>query len=177
MDKETFIMALIEMYPNSFTESNTQMWIEAYSAVLPDKLDFQELFDDLLVNYTSTNYAPSTGFFKPYIDKQLDRIRRDNEYYPLDKVMKKFYEEKEEIIKNDKPMTTPVLSPLELLTKENNSYDGRGYFTDSQMHLFKDYVKTITMENLRIKFWQDVAKLIMGGKNNELCRNVQKVCS
>ena len=187
MDKETFIQALLEMFPNSFTESNTQMWIEAYSAVLPDELDFQELFDDMLTNYTSTNYAPSTGFFKPYVDKQLTARKfaeKEAEYQhkevkiksPVDEANDQYFKEREELIKNDKPMTSPILSPLELLQERNNPYDYKGFFTESQMKLFKCYVGTITMENLRIKFWQQVCKIMKGDKKNELCRDLQKVC-
>lgn len=177
MDKATFIQALLEMFPNSFTESNTQMWIEAYSAVLPEKIDFQELFDDMLVNYNSTNYAPSTAFFKPYVDKQLERIRLNKQKAFSTQQFEQWEKEREEATKFDKPMTEPVLTPVELLKRENTPYDYRGYFSQTQMQLFKNYVKTITMENLKIKFWQQVAQLIMGGKNNELCRNVQKICS
>lgn len=176
MDKETFIQTLLEMFPNSFTESNTQMWIEAYSVVLPDKLDFQELFDDMLTNYKATNYAPSTAFFKPYVDKQLERIKRSNEERADEIAFKKYLAEKRELTKNDKPMTNPVLSPLELLKERNNPYNNEGFFTDSQMKLFKYYAGTITMEKLRINFWQQVIKIMRGDKNNELCRDLQKVC-
>jgi hypothetical protein len=176
VDKDEFIAAILEMYPNSFTQSNTQMWIEAYSQVLPDKIDFQELFDDMLENYKATNYAPSTAFFKPYVDKQLDRIRRSNEVRADEAVFKQYLAEKRELMKNDKPMTEPVLTPLELLKQRNNPYNNRGFFTDSQMKLFRCYAGTITMEKLRVKFWQQVGKLILGDRNDDLCRNVQEIC-
>lgn len=176
MDKETFIQALLEMFPNSFTESNTQMWIEAYSAVLPDELDFQELFDDMLTNYTSTNYAPSTAFFKPYVDKQLEKIKFQNNKEFSVKQREQWDREKKEAERNDKPMTNPILSPLELLQERGNPYKNQKGFTESQMKLFSCYVRTITMEKLRIKFWQQVIKIMLGDRNNELCRDLQKVC-
>ena len=176
MDKDEFIAAILEMYPNSFTQSNTQMWIEAYSQVLPDKINFQELFDDMLTNYKATNYAPSTAFFKPYIDKQLEKLKFENEKAFSEKQQEQWRKEKAEAMKNDKPMTKPILSPLELLKERNNPYNNRGYFTESQMKLFKCYVGTITMEKLRIDFWRQVSKLILGDRNDELCRNVQEIC-
>lgn len=176
MDKDEFIAAILEMYPNSFTQSNTQMWIEAYSQVLPEKINFQELFDDMLTNYKATNYAPSTAFFKPYIDKQLERKNFEKEKLFSEKLQEQWRKEKAEAMKNDKPMKEPVLTPLELLKQRNNPYNHRGFFTDSQMKLFRCYAGTITMEKLRVKFWQQVGKLILGEKNNELCRNVQEIC-
>ena len=186
MDKKEFIAALLEMFPNSFTQGNTKMWVDAYSRVLPENIDFQELFDDMLVNYKATNYAPSTAFFKPYVDKQLNAIKfaameaeyqqKETKYKsPVDISNQQYRKEREELIKNDKPMTNPVLSPLELLKEKGNPYNGQGFFTDSQMKLFKNYVRTITMENLRIKFWKEVISYI-GGNKNELCRKVQAIC-
>lgn len=167
MDKKEFIATVMAMYPQSFTKENQNLWMEIYLDFFPDDLDFQELFDDLLVNYQDKKIAPSTAFFTPYIQKQKARKHKQSETFQKLELWKK---EREEIEKHDRPITSPILSPLEVLKK--SSAESGICFTNIEMKTLKNYVRTIPTENLRINFWRQVCSLILGGKTNELCRDM-----
>lgn len=176
MDKQDFIGSILDMYPKSFTEKNTPLWIEAYSNMLVDGLDFQRLFDEMLANYIGTT-APSIAFFKPYIDKQLERKKVEQEENQLLKQQREWKKEIQEIEKNDKPVSN-VLTPLQVLEKAGIPFEGTPFknYQTVERPVFQRYVSSIPNHKAQCKFWQQVCQLIMGGKIDELCRDMPKVC-
>jgi len=176
VDKVQFINTLFEMYPNSYTESNIQMWFDLLVKKLPNDIDFQELFDDMLTSYQNTTQAPSTSFLVNLAAKQKERNLQQAKAQEAIKQAEQWKKEREEIEKEDKPVIGEILSPLEVLKE---AYRGEArigenhYFTKEEMQTFSKYARTvIPTEKLRIKFWQQVCSLISGGRINELCRNL-----
>ncbi len=156
MDRLEFIQTILDMYPESFTEENTERWIDVYMRVLPRDLDFEELLDDMLTNYANTRYAPGTAFFTPYVEKQQKRKQKNN----IEDKLKQWEKEREALEKEDKPVNCKVLSPLEVIKKRKKSR----YFTEEEMKKLKNYAeKSIPTERLRIEFWREVCSLIYGG--------------
>lgn len=170
MDKNEFITMILAMYPQSFTDENRDLWIDVYGNFFPDDLDFQELFDDLLVKYENKKIAPSTAFFVPYIQKQKDRKKIQSKQNEISQQLEQWKKEREEIEKQDKPITSPILNPLQVLKK--SSAESGISFTEIEMKTLKNYVSTIPTEKLKINFWRQVCSLISGGKINELCRDM-----
>lgn len=179
MDKIDFINTILEMYPSSFTENNTQMWIDLYTRKLPSNIDFQQLFDDLLVSYQNTNVAPSTAFLMNLAVKQRERLKLQQKEKEAVLKAEQWKKEREEIEKEDRPITCKILKPLEVLAKSYGDVEreNKNFFTDVEMKTLRQYVKdVIPTEKLRIDFWQQVCRLIQGGNLSELCRNMQKFC-
>ena len=175
MDKMQFINTLLEMYPNSFTENNIQMWIDLLSKKLPNDINFQELFDDMVVSYQNTNVAPSTAFLVNLAAKQRERNAQQAKAQEAIKQAEQWKKEREEIEKEDRPVTEKVLTPLEVLKEAYQGEQRNGsnhYFLEPEMQVFKKYVRTIPTEKLRINFWKQVCSLISGGRINELCRDM-----
>ena len=175
MDKIEFINTILEMYPNSFTEHNTGMWIDLYTRKLPSNIDFQELLDDMLVSYQNTTTAPSAAFLVNLAAEQQKRIKAEKQHSFMQKKLTQWQKEREEIEKNDKPVTCEVLTPLEVIKKNYGDFkrEDSNYFTKEEMSTFRQYVNTvIPTEKLKIKFWQQVCNLISGGNLSELCRNM-----
>lgn len=176
MDKMQFINTLLEMYPNSFTENNIQMWIDLLSKKLPNDIDFQELFDDMVVSYQNTNVAPSTAFLVNLAAKQRERNAQQAKAQEAIRQAEQWKKEREEIEKEDRPVTGKILTPIEVLKE---AYRGEArigenhYFTKEEMQTFSKYARTvIPTEKLRIDFWKQVCSLISGGRINELCRDL-----
>lgn len=164
MLKMEFIERIFEMYPKSFTQNNTTMWIEAYSQSLPDNIDYDELFQDMLDNYTHISSAPPVSFFKPYVNKQRARQRKEEEYNKFSRQREQWRKEIEELEKNDRPVTEPILTPQEIIDKHGIKVVSGKRFTDEEMQIFRDYVKIIPQHRLQCEFWMQLGHLIVEKK-------------
>ncbi len=165
-----FIGLLLDMYPNSFTEGNTQLWVDLYVKKLPVNLDYQELFDDMLVSYQNAHSAPSTAFLLNLVAQQRERNAQKNKANETIKQVEQWKKEREEIEKEDKPVTCDILTPSEVIEEHYGQRKHSDYFTKNEMNTLRQYVAQIPTERLKIKFWIQVCQMI-GGKN-ELCRNL-----
>ena len=127
----------------------------------------------MISNYKSSNIAPSTAFFKPYIQKQLNRIKERETQNQNVIQIKEWKKEIEEIEKHDRPVTCEILSPLEVLKSKGINKTFPIIFSASEMKILRDYVNNvIPTHKLQCDFWVQVCKLITGGKTNELCRDM-----
>ncbi len=163
MDRIEFIKSLFEMYPESF--ANVERWLSAYLRKLPEEIDYEELMDDMLENYQNTRYAPGTGFFMPYIHKQLKRQSAQRERERQEAERQEWEAERKRLEEEDDG-GYELLSPEQVLGKKKSSK----FFTKEELAKFREYVNNeIPTENLKIKFWKEICELIKGeinaGKN------------
>lgn len=178
MNKTDFIDCLISMYPASF-KNNENIWRDIYAQVLPDDLNFEELFDWFLVNYDKSTIAPGTGVFKEFLELHY-REKHDN--YETEKRNQK----REELAKIRQLTAKPenvqderLLDPLELLKScyttpqefvksmqerqtdnKRKQQEKQIFFSRSEMTTFSQFCRTLPHEYLKVAFWQSVAKLI-----------------
>lgn len=64
MDRTEFLNKFFKMYPTSFTEANIPVWWEIYEGILPVTIDYNRLFNDLIMNWHTMGTAPSPNWFK-----------------------------------------------------------------------------------------------------------------
>lgn len=195
MDKKDFIDAIFAMYPNSFS-NRASAWRNAYEVALPDQLDYEKLFDWMLVNYTSTSQAPAPAFFKKFIkDYEISQIQREQ----LEQANKnrQEWEETERIIAQQMaeaekalPEDYGIIEPLEVLKQcystpqnfirsmierqiSNPCHKAKGnyiFFTKDELKTFEEYTREIKYEVAKSLFWRKVMALTgSNAKFNELC--------
>lgn len=193
MNKDEFINCIISMYPKSFTENNINTWREVYSQLFPESLDFDDLFDWFLVNYSNSAIAPGTGVFKPYLEKhERDRQEKikQKQQRDMQEGMKRLKQEIDTFEKET--VAYDLLEPLDLLKtlysdqkafvksmqERQNSLPrfmkkGFVFFLNEELREFRHYVNSLPNEKLKIMFWRKCAKIIGSeDKYNELCRDL-----
>jgi len=195
VDKKDFIDTIFTMYPNSFTK-RVDVWRNAYELALPEKMDYEKLFDWMLVTYHSTSQAPAPSFFKKFIQNyQIAQIQREQIQQAYEN--RKQWEETERLLQKQLleaekalPEKFQILEPLEVLKRsyttpqefirsmferqaKNPCHATRGnyiFFTDYEWSAFREYQKELKLEAAKSIFWRKVMALI--GKQtpfNELC--------
>lgn len=63
MNRSEFLNSFFAMYGKSFTDTNKQIWLDAYKKVLPESIDFDLLYETLLTDYDGKT-APTPAWLK-----------------------------------------------------------------------------------------------------------------
>lgn len=193
MIKKDFIDTIFAMYPSSFSAKTSEHWRRAYELALPDKLDYEKLFDWMLVNYNSTSQAPSPAFFSKWIaDYQKAQNSRENiEQANRERKIQQENLRKLAEAERTLPADLVILDPLEVLKKsyttpqafitsmverqkDNPAYTIKGkyiIFTKTEMLTLEEYARQLKNELAKCIFWRKVTNIIGSqAKFNELCK-------
>ena len=76
MDRTEFLEKFFKMYPSSFTETNVSVWWSVYEKILPASIDFDRLFNDLIMNWHTMGTAPSPHWFRE--NHMVSSAKQDN---------------------------------------------------------------------------------------------------
>lgn len=198
MDKKDFIETIFAMYPNSFGK-RAEVWRNAYELALPDKMDYEKLFDWMLVNYASTSQAPAPAFFSKFIrnyqieqiqKEQLEQAKENNrQWQETERIIAKQLAEAERALPQKFNMlepldvlkqcyTTPELFIRSMIERQVNNpwHKQMGnyiFFTRDEMKTFEEYTRELKYEAAKSLFWRKVMALIgKRSKFNELCSEV-----
>ena len=195
MIKKDFIDTIFAMYPNSFSAKTAEHWQRAYDLALPNDLDYEKLFDWMLVNYNSTSQAPSPAFFSKWIEdyQKAQNNRRNLEQANLERKMREENEKRLEEAEKSLPKNLVILDPLEVLKKcyttpqafidsmierqkDNPCHKVKGkyiFFTKTEMLTLGEYAYNLKNELAKCLFWRKVISVI-GSKTkfDELCKEI-----
>lgn len=61
MDRDTFLSKIFNLFSGSFTKGNGSAWLDAYRRTLTADIDYDNLYDFVIMNYSGKT-APSPAF-------------------------------------------------------------------------------------------------------------------
>lgn len=77
MDKENFIKWLFELYPNSYASGNAQMWLMNYKNTLHTNLDYSDLANKVICNYSGATMPKPAWLLEHAIYKKTEEDKNN----------------------------------------------------------------------------------------------------